>query len=149
MKDNFFIKEALKQAEKAVLQGEIPVGAVIVDPKNKQIVSTSHNFTKKNNILAHAEINAINLACQKLNKNRLDGYDIYVTLEPCAMCASAISLAKIRRLYFSCLDEKYGAVESNISFFKTSACYHKTDYYYGFMEIETKNLLKKFFLEKR
>jgi tRNA(adenine34) deaminase len=141
---------ALLEAKTALTKNEIPVGAIIVDSKTKEIIAKSHNLTKTNNDpLAHAEINVIRDACKKLKQHRLDGYDLYTSLEPCTMCAAAIATARIKRLYFATKDEKYGAVISNLDFFNSSACHHKVDYYYGFDELEAKKLLQEFFQKRR
>jgi len=145
-----YMPTALLEAKKALEKNEIPIGAIIVNPVTKEIIAKSHNLTKtNNNPLAHAEINAIHDACSKLQQFRLDGFDLYTSLEPCAMCAAAIATARIKRLYFALKDDKYGAVISNLDFFNSSACHHKVDYYYGFNEMEAKELLQEFFQKKR
>ena len=144
------MSEAIKQAEKAVIAGEIPVGAILVDPKKNEIIAKAHNNTKiSSNPLGHAEINVIMTASKKLKLSRLDGYDLYCTLEPCAMCAAAISTARIRRLYFALEEPKFGAIVNNFQFFTTKACHHKVEYYYGFEEKKIEMLLRNFFQEKR
>ena len=145
-----FIPEALMQAEKARDLGEIPVGAVVVDPGKKQIVSFAYNqVITSSNVTAHAEILAITKATEKLQVSRLDGYDLYTSLEPCAMCAAAISLSRIRRLYFAVEEPKFGAVISNLRYFDSSCCHHKVEYYYGYEELKATKLLKDFFKKKR
>jgi tRNA(adenine34) deaminase len=145
-----FMQEALSLAKTASKQDEIPVGAVLVDYKKKKIIAKSYNKTKQlQDPTAHAEILLLNQA-KILNKsNYLDHCDIYVTLEPCTMCAAALSLARVRRLYFATAEPKFGAVISNINYYESTACHHKIDYYYGFCEVESKKLLKSFFSKKR
>jgi len=145
-----FILEALTEAQIAQSNGDIPVGAVIVDPKNHNIIARGHNQVVKNNDpTAHAEIQAIRHAAQVLGKHRLDGYDIYSSLEPCTMCSATISLSRIRRLYFALEDIKFGAVISNIRYFESHNCHHKTEYYYGFHEEQAQKIIKEFFAKKR
>jgi tRNA(Arg) A34 adenosine deaminase TadA len=145
-----FILEALKQASIALDKDEIPVGAVLVDPKTKKIIAKSYNKTRTDNDpLSHAEVNVIRKACKELKTSRLDGYDLYSTLEPCAMCAAAISLARIRNLYFASDDKKFGAVVSNINYFQTKACHHRPKWYNGFEEEKSQTLLKDFFKARR
>jgi tRNA(adenine34) deaminase len=141
------MKQALKQAQIAFEKDEVPVGALIVE--NGQIIAESHN----QNILlrdptAHAEILALRKAAEVKNSSRLDGCDIYVTLEPCAMCAAAISLAKVRRIYYGAADEKFGAVENGVRIFSNSV-YFKPEIYSGIDEEESKKLLRDFFKQKR
>ena len=137
---------AFSEAQKAAQEDEIPIAALIIDPKTNKIISKAHN---QRNSLAHAEILAINLACQELSLNRLDGYDIFVTVEPCTMCAAAISLARIKNLYFGSPEKKFGSIISNVNYFESPACHHKVNYYHGFMEEEIKNLMQDFFKKKR
>ena len=125
---------------------EIPIGCVIVDNKTGKILAKSSNKTiKKNNPLQHAEIVCINRALKKLSTNRLTNCSMYITLEPCIMCAGAIMLSKIDRLYIGCLSKKTGAVISNIHLFQRNICNHVPDVYYGIMEQECKTLLRGFF----
>lgn len=141
---------ALKQAQIAFDCDEVPVGAVIAHYQTKEVIAQSYNKVKTlNNPIAHAELNVIQEACQKLKVSRLDDYDLYCTLEPCVMCASAIAKARIKRLYFAASDSKYGGVVSNLKYFSTNACHHKVEYYYGMKEMEAKKLLKDFFAQKR
>ena len=119
MTNEDFMKIALQQAQKAYLQDEVPIGAVIVNPDTGKVIAKAYNKTEHgNNPTAHAEITAINKACKKLNSKRLWNLDLYVTLEPCTMCAAAISFARIRRLIFGAIDTKGGAVVSGVQFFK-------------------------------
>jgi tRNA(Arg) A34 adenosine deaminase TadA len=147
MKSNF-MEEALRQAKIAFEKDEVPVGAVIVE--NGEIIATSHN---QNLILkdptAHAEILVMREASKIKDSARLDGCDIYVTLEPCAMCASAIALARIRRIYYAASDIKFGAVENGVRIFSSSSCYHKPEIYSGISEEKSKELMQSFFRNKR
>lgn len=153
---NNYMHEAIKVAEKQIKNHrynnathnncEIPIGCVIVDNKTGKIISKSCNqIIKTNNPTQHAEIVCINKALKKINTNRLINCSIYCTLEPCSMCASAIMLAKIERLYIGCLSKKTGAVVSNIHLFKRKTCNHIPDIYYCIMEKECKKLLRGFF----
>ena len=142
------MKEALKQAKIAFEKDEVPVGAVIVE--NGKIIATSHN---QNLILkdptAHAEILVMREAAKIKDSARLDGCDLYVTLEPCAMCASAIALARIRRVYYAASDIKFGAVENGARIFSSTSCHHKPEIYSGISEEESKELMQSFFRNKR
>jgi tRNA(Arg) A34 adenosine deaminase TadA len=145
---NNFMQIAIDEAKIAFANDEVPVGAVIV--KDGKIVAKSHNQNRKlNDCCGHAEILALRDACKKLNSARLDGCDLYVTLEPCSMCAAAISFAKINRLYYGLGDEKFGAVENGVQFFANAKNYFKPEIYSGFFEIEIRNLMQDFFRSKR
>lgn len=125
---------------------EIPIGCVIVDNDTNKIVACAHNETiKTNNSTKHAEIVCINKAMKRLKTNRLTNCSMYVTLEPCCMCAGAISLAKIDRLYIGCLSEKTGAIVSNLHYFLRKICNHRPDIYYPIMEEKCRQLLRGFF----
>jgi tRNA(adenine34) deaminase len=143
------MQQAISQAELAFQSGEIPIGAVLVNSKTSEIAALSHNKTIKENFTSHAELNLINEFSRETGISRFDDYDLYVTLEPCTMCAAAISLARIRRLYFGLTDKKFGAVVSNINFFESTACQHKTEYYHGFYEEKIKELMQSFFKQRR
>ncbi|ASX27855.1 tRNA-specific adenosine deaminase [Rickettsia sp. MEAM1 (Bemisia tabaci)] len=148
--DNFFMREALKQAELAFSKNEVPVGAVIVDRENQKIIAKSYNNTEeKNNTLYHAEIIAINKACKIISSKNLSNYDIYVTLEPCAMCATAIAHSRLRRLFYGASDSKHGAVESNLRYFNSKACFHRPDIYSGIFAEDSALLMKEFFKKIR
>jgi tRNA(adenine34) deaminase len=139
---------ALDEARAAAKQGEIPVGAAIV--KNGRVIARAGNRPRElNDPTAHAEILAIRAACQALGDERLAGCDLYVTLEPCAMCAAAISFARIGRLYFGAFDPKGGAVENGGRFFSQPTCHHAPEVYGGLAESEAGALLKAFFAERR
>ncbi|WP_428978263.1 nucleoside deaminase [Oricola thermophila] len=139
---------ALREAVAAGERGEVPIGAVIV--KGTTIVGAAGNRTREfNDPTAHAEILAIREACGNLKQERLDSCDLYVTLEPCTMCAAAISFARIRRLYFAADDPKGGAVVSGVRFYAGRTCHHVPDVYAGIGEAEAARLLRSFFAERR
>jgi tRNA(adenine34) deaminase len=147
VKENIFIKEALEEAKKALTKNEVPVGAVIV--KNNKIISRAHNLVVAlNDPTAHAEMLVIKDAAKKLGTPRLDDCDIYITLEPCAMCTAAISLAKIKRIFYCVNDEKFGAIESNPFFYNGSA-YFRPESYSNINSEESQILLRQFFQNKR
>lgn len=140
--------EAIKQAEIAFLNDEVPVGAVII--YQNQIISSAFNQMKaKKNPLFHAEIEAINKAMIYLKSSRLNDCDIYVSLEPCAMCAAAISYARIKRLYFAASDKKFGFCLGSNSIFKSDNAYFRPEIYSAICEEESVELLQKFFKNKR
>ncbi|MCK2052911.1 nucleoside deaminase [Methylobacterium sp. 37f] len=139
---------AFDAARKAAAEGEVPVGAVVV--KDGAVIAVAHNRPLGlRDPTAHAEILAIRAACLALGDERLSGCDLYVTLEPCAMCAGAISLARIRRLYFGAYDAKGGAVEHGPRFFAQPTCHHSPEIYGGFRETEAADLLRRFFANRR
>lgn len=148
MNDSSFMQAALECARNSASRGEVPIGAVIV--KDGQIIATSHNLTEtKNDPTAHAEMLAIRSACEMMKSPRLIDCDMYVTLEPCPMCATAISFARIRRLYFGAIDVKGGGVESGARLFNQPTCHHKPEVYGGIQEEECRELLQGFFKERR
>ncbi|RCL00239.1 MAG: tRNA-specific adenosine deaminase [Candidatus Tokpelaia sp. JSC188] len=139
---------ALAKAHEAITLNEVPVGAVIVH--NSRIVASAHNLTHSvADPIGHAEIRSIRMACATLQSEHLAECDLYVTLEPCAMCAAAISFARIRRLYYGALNPKGGAVEHGPHFFNQPTCHHKPEIYSSIGESEAANLLKDFFYKKR
>ena len=143
-----FMAVALKEAAAAAARGEVPVGAVIAS--GGSIVAAAGNRTRElADPTAHAEMLAIREACASLSSERLAGHDLYVTLEPCAMCAGAISFARLRRLYFGAADEKGGAVVNGVRFFASPTCHHAPEIYAGMGEIEAASMLKEFFRERR
>ncbi len=147
MTDAFFMEEAIKLAHEAALEGEVPVGAVVV--RNGEIVGTGRNRREKDkNALAHAEIEAIEKACRRLGGWRLWECGMYVTLEPCPMCAGAVINSRIRRLVFGAFDEKAGACGSVVNLFELPFN-HKPEVTGGFMEEECAAELKAFFLRLR
>lgn len=138
------MKCAIDEALVAYQKNEVPVGAVIV--KNNKIVAKSHNNNRsQNDPTAHAEILAIKKASQILDTRYLLDCDIFVTLEPCLMCASAISLARISRVYYGLADSKFGAYENGISFLNKNSNYHKAEIYSGFYEAEILQIMQSFF----
>ncbi len=143
-----FMQAALKEAEEAARRGEVPIGAVIV--RDGEIIAQAGNRTlEMNDPTAHAEMLAIRHACAALDSQRLPECDLYVTLEPCPMCAAAISFARIRRLYYGADDPKGGAVESGVRFFGDPTCHHAPDVYSGLAEQQSARLLREFFAERR
>ena len=143
-----YMDVALEEAASAASRGEIPVGAVVVH--RGRIVARQGNRNRELcDVTAHAEILAIRGAAAALKNERLNDCDIYVTLEPCTMCAAAISFARIRRLYFGAEDEKGGAVVNGVRFFEQRTCHHRPDVYSGLGEIPSADLLKAFFLNRR
>lgn len=148
MKQSPFMKAAFAQAQAAAARGEVPVGAVVV--RDGAILAQAGNRTRElNDPTAHAEMLAIRQACRALASERLAGADLYVTLEPCPMCAAAISFARIRRLYFGATDEKGGAVISGGRYFHQPTCHHVPDVYPGMGETQSSELLRQFFRQKR
>lgn len=143
-----FMKEALKEAQKAYNKEEVPIGAVIV--KNDKIIARAHNLREtKKKAIAHAEILAIEKACKKLDAWRLEDCDLYVTLEPCVMCAGAIINARIKNLYIGTMDEKGGAVGSKINLLKDIKLNHDVEVKSGILKEECSKILKDFFKELR
>jgi tRNA(adenine34) deaminase len=139
---------AFHEAGQAALRGETPVGAVIV--RDGEVLASAGNRTLElRDPTAHAEVLAIRMACEKAGSERLPGADLYVTLEPCTLCAGAISFARIRRLYYSASDPKGGAVDSGVRFFDQPTCHHAPEVYGGFREDEAADLLRAFFKDRR
>ena len=142
--------EAIKCAEEANSIDEVPVGAIIYNSQTSQIISKSFNKTNKNlDPTAHAEINVIRDACKILNTSRLINCDLYVTLEPCMMCAAAISQARIRRLYFGADDLKYGSINGKINYFQKENTNHLPEIYDNICSESCNRLLINFFKERR
>lgn len=147
---NTYMEMALLEAEAAFERGEVPVGAVIVDGASGQVLARAGNRTEElNDPTAHAELLAIRDAAAAQGSARLTNCDLYVTLEPCAMCATAISFARIRRLYFGAFDAKMGGVEHGPTIFSQPTCHHAPEVYGGINERVASELLKTFFREKR
>ncbi|MGC1357833.1 MAG: nucleoside deaminase [Xanthobacteraceae bacterium] len=143
-----FMDLAMEEARAAGQRGEVPIGCVVV--QGGAIVARAGNRTVADrDPTAHAEIIAIRAAAAALGSERLTDCDLYVTLEPCAMCAGAISFARIRRLYYGAPDPKGGAVDNGVEFFASSSCHHRPEVYGGLAEAETSELLKNFFQTKR
>lgn len=143
-----FMDMALEEARLAASRGEVPVGAVLV--RQGEVLARAGNRTLElNDPTAHAEVLVIRLACEALASQRLPECDLYVTLEPCPMCAGAISFARIRRLYYGAGDEKGGAVDHGVRFYASASCHHAPEVYSGFAEAEAAQLLKDFFRTRR
>ena len=139
---------ALEEARAAADRGEVPVGAVIV--RDGVVLARAGNRTRElNDVTAHAEILAIRQAARTLGSERLSEADLYVTLEPCTMCATAISFARLRRLYFGAEDEKGGAVTNGVRFFSQPTCHHGPEVYPDIASGDSMHLLKSFFKERR
>ncbi|MBQ9279498.1 MAG: tRNA adenosine(34) deaminase TadA [Clostridia bacterium] len=139
-----FMKEALKEAQKAMSKEEVPIGAVIV--KDGKIIARGHNLREtKKDACAHAEIIAIQKACKKLDAWRLEDCEIYVTLEPCSMCAGAIMNARIKKLYIGAMEPKSGSVGSKLNLLGDYTFNHKVEVVTGICEEESVRLLKDFF----
>src|SRR5690554_1137382 len=141
---------ALAQAEQAARAGEVPVGAVVVESRSGRILTAAHNLVERDcDPTAHAELLAIRAAAAALHSPRLVECDLYVTLEPCAMCAQAIAFARIRRLIFGAYDPKGGGVEHGARVFERTTCHHKPEVIGGVMEAAAARLLRDFFHAKR
>jgi len=142
------MRVAFEAAEAAAEQGEVPIGAVVV--WKGEIVASAGNAPRTLcDPTAHAEMLAIREAAHKLGRDRLEDCDLWVTLEPCAMCAGAISHARIGRLYYAAADPKGGAVEHGPRFFGQPTCHHRPEIYSGIGEVEAANMLREFFRERR
>jgi tRNA(Arg) A34 adenosine deaminase TadA len=145
-----FMTRALELAEAAERRGEVPVGCVLVDGETGKVLGEAANRTEElGDPTAHAELIAIREACAKAGAPRLVAADLYVTLEPCAMCAAAISMARIRRLYYGAYDPKMGAVDHGVRFFESASCHHKPEVIGGVGEQRAGALLKNFFRDRR
>ena len=143
-----FMQLALEEARAAGARGEVPVGCVIV--RDGAVIARAGNRTLADkDATAHAELLAIRQASTALGTERLTDCDLYVTLEPCTMCAAAMSFARIRRLYFGAADPKGGAVEHGVRFFAAPTCHHRPEVYGGIGESEAATLLRDFFAERR
>ncbi len=139
---------ALKAAESAAISGEVPIGCVVV--RDNVVIATAANRTLTDrDPTAHAEVLALRQAAQAIGSERLVDCDLYVTLEPCTMCAGAISFARIRRLYYGAADPKGGAVESGVRFFASPTCHHAPEVYSAVGEQQASQMLKEFFKARR
>jgi len=143
------MSRALAEAEAAAARGEIPIGAVITGPDGAVLAAAGNRTRELSDPTAHAEMLAIRAACAGLGSERLATCDLYVTLEPCPMCAAAISFARIRRLYYGARDPKGGGVEHGARVFNHPTCHHRPEIYTGIDEERTSALLKAFFEAKR
>ena len=145
-----FMALALAEAEAAAARGEVPVGAVLIDGASGEVLAAAGNRTEElHDPTAHAEMLAIRAAAGRLGAARLPGCDLYVTLEPCPMCAAAISLARLRRLYFGAYDAKGGGVEHGPRIFEQPTCHHRPEVIGGLDETRCGALLKAFFAARR
>jgi len=145
-----YMEIALNEARAAAERGEVPVGAVLVDETSGDIIAQSGNRTEElNDPTAHAEILAIRQGGRRLGTPRLENCDLYVTLEPCAMCATAISFARLRRLHFGAYDPKGGGVDHGAKIFDQPTCHHRPEVIGGHREAEAGELLKAFFMKRR
>ncbi|MCC1482336.1 nucleoside deaminase [Roseibaca sp. Y0-43] len=140
---------ALEEARKAALRGEVPVGAAIVAPDGTILAAEGNRTRERNDPTAHAELLAIRAACARLGQERLTGCDLYVTLEPCAMCAQAIAHARIARLYFGADDPKSGGVLHGARVFSHAQCHHVPELYDGLQAEDARGLLMSFFEKLR
>jgi tRNA(adenine34) deaminase len=147
--DNYkFMSAALKEAEKAFEAGEVPIGAVVIN-QNKVIGKGFNQVEKLKDATAHAEMIALTAASENLGNWRLNECDLYVTVEPCIMCAGAILVSRVRNLYFGTMDTKFGACGSVFDLLETDKYNHKVSIYSGILETESRSLLEEFFVTKR
>lgn len=145
-----YMAVALKEARIAFANGDVPIGAVLVNSATGKILAKSGNRIKRDcDPTAHAELVVIRRTATLLGEVRLNEFDLYVTLEPCPMCAGAISLARLRRLYFGAYDIKGGGVENGPRVFHQSTCAHRPEIYGGIRENDSAELLRKFFIQRR
>lgn len=144
-----YMQLALDEAQAAALRDEVPVGAVIVSPEGEVVASAGNRTRELNDPTAHAEILAIRAACTALGSERLAGHDLYVTLEPCPMCASAISQARIARVYYGAADPKSGGVAQGPRIFSHPQSHHIPEIYDGIAAAACEDMLKAFFAAKR
>ncbi len=149
-KDNIYMQHALEQARQAGARDEVPIGAVLVDSASGAIIAANGNRTRElNDPTAHAEILVLREGCRIAGAQRIPDCDLYVTLEPCAMCAAAISFARIRRLVFGASDPKGGGVLHGGKFYEQPTCHHRPDVSSGMLENDCGVILKEFFARKR
>ncbi|VAV98546.1 tRNA-specific adenosine-34 deaminase [hydrothermal vent metagenome] len=147
---NDYMAIALEEASSAADRGEVPVGAVIVHgPSGEVIARAGNRVVEHRDPSAHAELLAIRAACEMRDSERLPDCDLYVTLEPCPMCAQVISFARIRRLYFAAYDEKGGGVDNGPRIFHATSCHHRPEIYGGIGERAASEMLKDFFRSRR
>ncbi|MGY6634613.1 MAG: nucleoside deaminase [Alkalilacustris sp.] len=140
---------ALAEARAAAARGEVPVGAVLVDPAGRVVARAGNRTRALNDPTAHAEIEVLRAACAAAGSERLEGHDLYVTLEPCAMCAAAIGLARIRRLYFGAADPKSGGVLHGARVYAHPQAHHRPEVYDGIGAAASEALLRRFFVGLR
>ncbi len=140
---------ALSEAEGAAARGEVPVGAVVVSAEGRVLAAAGNRTRELNDPTAHAEMLAIRAACAEIGDERLVGCSLYVTLEPCPMCAAAISFARLKRLYYAASDPKGGGIEQGARIFSQPTCHHVPEIYPGIAEADASTLLKSFFFQRR
>lgn len=143
------MEQALAEARAAAARGEVPVGAVVVAPNGRVAAAAGNRTRELNDPTAHAEILALRAACAAAGSERLPGHDLYVTLEPCPMCAAAIAAARIARLYYGAADPKSGGVAHGARVFAHPQCHHVPEVYDGIAAREAETLLRGFFAERR
>lgn len=147
---NGYMALAIDEAKAAAMRGEVPVGAVVVDVATGDVLGRAGNRVEElNDPTAHAELLAVREACIRNDSARLPGCDLYVTLEPCAMCATALSFARIRRVYYGAYDPKGGGVDHGARIYERNTCHHRPDVIGGLSEKECGDLLKLFFKDRR
>lgn len=144
-----FMGIAIEHACAASKRGEVPVGAILVDRNGKELAADGNRVEEHCDPTAHAEMLVLRAGAEKLGTPRLPGCDLYVTLEPCPMCAQAISFARLRRLYFGAIDLKGGGVENGPRLFAQSTCHHHPEVFGGIDEVRASHVLRKFFLARR
>lgn len=144
-----FMHRALEQARAAAARGEVPVGAVLVDPEGRVVAEAGNRTRELSDPSAHAEMLVIREACAHAGSERLPGHSLYVTLEPCPMCAAVIANARIARLYYGAADPKSGGVAQGARVFSHPQCHHTPEVYDGIAEAEAEDLLRRFFRERR
>ena len=147
--DHSFMRAAMEEANKAAGLGEVPIGAVLVGPDGTIVARSGNATVTKCDPTAHAEIAVIRARCADVQAQRIPDHDLYVTLEPCAMCAAAIAFARIRRLVFAAPDPKGGGVLHGGKFYEQPTCHHKIAVEQGLMADEAGDLLRRFFKERR
>src|SRR5688572_30534815 len=148
-RDQSHMLRALSEAEAAAKRGEVPIGAVVVGPDGALLAAAGNRTRELNDPTAHAEILTIRAACAALGSERLIGCDLYATLEPCPMCAAAISFARLRRLYYGASDPKGGGVEHGARVFNHPTCHHAPEIYPGIEERRAVDILRTFFAGRR
>ncbi len=147
--DHIFMRAAMEEANKAAAAGEVPIGAVLVDPEGRIVARSGNATITYSDPTAHAEIAVIRARCAEVSAQRIPDHDLYVTLEPCAMCAAAIGFARIRRLVFAAPDPKGGGVLHGGKFFDQPTCHHKITVQHGIMADDAGRILRDFFRERR
>ena len=147
--DANYMDIAMDEARAAAERGEVPVGAVLVGADGTVLARDGNRIMELGDATAHAEILVLRAGARALGSERLLGASLYVTLEPCTMCAGAIAMSRVARVYYGAADQKGGAVESGVRFFSSPTCHHKPEVYSGIGEKESANLLKEFFEKRR